>query len=75
MGFKSCSKGWEDAHLKNFLRHAIEKKRQYLIEQLIALGAYREDDKQLFTLTLTELETEYEYFSKISQEKEASGRE
>ncbi|MEE8673168.1 MAG: Fur-regulated basic protein FbpA [Heyndrickxia faecalis] len=46
-----------------------------MIEQLIALGAYQEDDKQLFTLTLTELETEYAYFSKISQEKEASGRE
>ncbi|MGJ7919782.1 Fur-regulated basic protein FbpA [Neobacillus sp. LXY-4] len=45
------------------IRRAIEKRRQYLIEQLIGMGYYKKGDNQLFELTLTDLEEEYEKIS------------
>lgn len=50
--------------MKNLLRDAVEKKKQYLMNKLIILGAYKKDDKHLFELTLNELEEEYRYFKK-----------
>ncbi|WP_018661728.1 Fur-regulated basic protein FbpA [Heyndrickxia acidiproducens] len=57
----------------NLLREAIEKKRQFLMAQLIAMGTYPENDKQLSKLTLTELEKEYAYSKKKEQESRAAG--
>ncbi|MED1471804.1 Fur-regulated basic protein FbpA [Bacillus salipaludis] len=51
--------------MKNLLRDAVEKKKRYLINKLITLGAYKKDDKHLFELTLNELEEEYSSFRKI----------
>ncbi|MDQ0201527.1 Fur-regulated basic protein FbpA [Neobacillus ginsengisoli] len=45
--------------MSNLLRDAVEKKKQYLIDKLIALGFYKKDDKHLFEWTLSELEKEY----------------
>jgi len=41
------------------LRNAVEKRRQMLINKLIAFQTYKKDDKHLFELSLTELEREY----------------
>ena len=46
----------------NILRKAVEDKRKGLIERLIAFNIYKKEDKQLFELTLTELEHEYRRF-------------
>ncbi|MFB9760718.1 Fur-regulated basic protein FbpA [Ectobacillus funiculus] len=43
----------------NLLRHAVEKKKQYLIDQLISLGFYQKDSHYLFEWTLSDLEKEY----------------
>ncbi|MDQ6598695.1 Fur-regulated basic protein FbpA [Bacillus salipaludis] len=46
----------------DILRDAVEKKRKQLIEKLIAFNVYKSEDKHLFELSLTELETEYRTF-------------
>ncbi|MFP3126690.1 Fur-regulated basic protein FbpA [Ectobacillus funiculus] len=43
----------------NLLRDAVEKKKQYLIDQLISLGFYQKDSQYLFEWTLSDLEKEY----------------
>ncbi|WP_084820240.1 Fur-regulated basic protein FbpA [Mesobacillus campisalis] len=48
------------------LRKAVEKKRKKLIEKLIAFNVYKKEDKHLFELSLTELETEYKKFNSTS---------
>ncbi|MDP4104859.1 MAG: Fur-regulated basic protein FbpA [Bacillota bacterium] len=50
--------------MNNILRHAVEKKKQYLMDKLIALGTYKKNDEHLFELTLSELEEEYRSFRK-----------
>lgn len=42
------------------IRNAIEKRKHFLINKLIGLGFFKKGDIQLFELTLTELETEYQ---------------
>jgi hypothetical protein len=44
------------------LRKAVENKRKRLIEKLIAYSVYKKEDKDLFELTLTELENEFRKF-------------
>ena len=44
----------------NFIRKAIEKRKHFLINKLIGLGFFKKNDIQLFELTLTELEAEYQ---------------
>ncbi|GER68311.1 hypothetical protein BpJC7_22850 [Weizmannia acidilactici] len=61
--------------MKNLLRDAIEKKKRYLMNRLIEMDAYPENDEQLYKLTLTELEKEYHYFRKKQQESEAAGEQ
>lgn len=41
---------------------AIEERRKLLIDKLIAFNLYKIEDKHLFQLTLTELESEYRRF-------------
>ncbi|WP_100488421.1 Fur-regulated basic protein FbpA [Sporolactobacillus pectinivorans] len=41
------------------LRQVVEIRRQELIDQLIEADVFKKDGKQLFELTLTELENEY----------------
>lgn len=48
----------------NLLRDAVEKKKQYLINQLITLGFYKKDNQHLFEWTLSDLEKEYRYLKK-----------
>ncbi|TGA97705.1 Fur-regulated basic protein FbpA [Sporolactobacillus shoreae] len=43
----------------NALRQTLESKRQELIDQLIDAEVFKKDGKQLFELTLQELESEY----------------
>lgn len=40
-------------------RKAVEDRRKKLINQLITFNIYQKEEKQLFDLTLTELENEY----------------
>ncbi|MGG0414106.1 Fur-regulated basic protein FbpA [Peribacillus simplex] len=49
------------------LRKAIEKKRNFLINELINKGVYKKNDIHLFELTLTDLENEYIKISKIEE--------
>jgi hypothetical protein len=49
----------------NILRKAVENKRKKLIEKLIALNVYKKEDKNLFELSLTELENEYRRFQSL----------
>ncbi|WP_242224096.1 Fur-regulated basic protein FbpA [Bacillus cereus group sp. BfR-BA-01380] len=42
------------------LRYAVEKRKKQLIEKLIDVGIYKVLNKQLYELTLDELEKEYE---------------
>ncbi|NMD71770.1 Fur-regulated basic protein FbpA [Bacillus sp. DNRA2] len=39
-----------------------EKKRQKLINKLVFFNVYKEDDKQLYELSLLKLESEYNKF-------------
>lgn len=43
----------------NILRKAVEDRRKKLINKLIAFNVYQKEDKNLYNLTLTELENEY----------------
>lgn len=47
--------------MANLLRTAVQKKRQYLMDELLKQGVYKKDDKHLYELTLTDLEAEYHY--------------
>ncbi|WP_064093472.1 Fur-regulated basic protein FbpA [Rossellomorea aquimaris] len=40
-------------------QEAVEKRRQELINKLLIYNVYKKEDRQLFELTLLELETEY----------------
>jgi len=46
--------------MKGYLRTAIEKRKQYLINKLIQFDIYKICHKHLYELTLTELEEEYQ---------------
>lgn len=48
------------------LRNAVEKRRQRLINKLIAFQTFKKDDKHLFELSLTELENEYKLLKEHS---------
>jgi Fur-regulated basic protein A len=52
--------------VSNILRKAVEDRRKKLIEKLIAFKAYKKEDKQLWELSLTELENEYRRFQSHS---------
>jgi hypothetical protein len=52
--------------MKKMLSDAVEKKKQFLMDKLISLKAYKIDDKHLFEITLSELEEEYKSFKKAS---------
>jgi len=47
------------------LRNAVEKRRQSLIDKLIAFQTYKKDNKHLFELSLTELENEYKTLQQL----------
>ncbi|WP_453993474.1 Fur-regulated basic protein FbpA [Bacillus nitroreducens] len=46
------------------LRHAIQSKKEEMINTLIQHGIYKKNNKQLYELTLGELEDEYKIFLK-----------
>ena len=50
------------------VRANVETRRNKLIDELIALEVYKKDDRQLFELSLCELEIEYR---RIQTRKEA----
>lgn len=43
------------------LRKAVNDRRQKLIDKLISFDLYKKEDKHLFELSLTELESEYRH--------------
>ncbi|TLS38746.1 Fur-regulated basic protein FbpA [Pseudalkalibacillus caeni] len=45
------------------LRQALEKKRRFYINHLIAAGVYKKSDSHLYECTLTDLEKEYQQLS------------
>ncbi|MFB9759215.1 MULTISPECIES: Fur-regulated basic protein FbpA [Bacillaceae] len=47
--------------MNNLLRYAIEQRKQYLIDQLIASGLYTKESTYLFRWTLSDLEQEYTF--------------
>jgi hypothetical protein len=47
--------------MKNLHRKAVQKKRQFLTNELIRSGIYKKNNKHLYEWTLGELETEYQY--------------
>ncbi|MDQ0246706.1 hypothetical protein J2S09_004310 [Bacillus fengqiuensis] len=49
-------------------REAIEKRKSFLINQLVNRGVYKKNDTHLFELTLSDLEEEY---NKIEIKKES----
>ena len=46
----------------NILRKAVEYRRKKIIDKLIAFNIYKKEDKDLFKLSLTELENEFRRF-------------
>ncbi|MGG1674140.1 Fur-regulated basic protein FbpA [Neobacillus sp. NRS-1170] len=46
----------------NLLRNAVYLKKQNLINKLIKFGIYKKNSKQLYELTLSELEKEYRLY-------------
>jgi hypothetical protein len=44
------------------IQSAVENRRKHIIDTLIAFNIYKKQDKHLFELSLTELESEYKTF-------------
>jgi hypothetical protein len=44
----------------NQLREAVFRRKEKLIKKLIAQGVYKKNNKHLYELTLSEIESEYE---------------
>ncbi len=42
-----------------YLRSALEKRKQYLIEQLVSSHVYKKSSKHLFEWTLSDVEQKY----------------
>jgi hypothetical protein len=51
--------------MANLLREAVQKKRQFLIDELIKSGIYKINDKHLYEWTLSDLENEYNAIEKL----------
>ncbi|WP_312092644.1 Fur-regulated basic protein FbpA [Niallia sp.] len=51
---------------------AIQKRRNYLIDQLLSVGIYKKENVQLYELCLSDLEREYKLFKEgeTTSEKE-----
>ncbi|MCP8615382.1 Fur-regulated basic protein FbpA [Salirhabdus salicampi] len=43
--------------MQNYLREAVEKLRNYYIDQLIEAGLYIKSDREVYSLTLSELQS------------------
>ncbi|ALC80557.1 MULTISPECIES: Fur-regulated basic protein FbpA [Bacillus] len=43
------------------LSEAVYRRKEKLIEELIALGIYKKEEHHLYELTLSEIETEYSH--------------
>jgi hypothetical protein len=55
------------------LRKGVNERRQILIDKLISFDLYKKEDKHLFELSLTELESEYRHL--LNQSHPHSGIE
>ncbi|WP_410774570.1 Fur-regulated basic protein FbpA [Ectobacillus funiculus] len=53
--------------MNNLLRYAIEQRKQYLIDQLIASGLYTKESTYLFRWTLSDLEQEYIFVKRMKK--------
>ncbi|NRD79470.1 Fur-regulated basic protein FbpA [Bacillus sp. BRMEA1] len=51
--------------MANLLREAVQRKRQFLIDELIKSGIYKINDKHLYEWTLSELEKEFKTIEKL----------
>jgi len=45
--------------MENTLRHAVQVKKEKLINKMIQSGIYKKNNKHLYELTLTDLESVY----------------
>ncbi|MCP8967219.1 Fur-regulated basic protein FbpA [Ectobacillus ponti] len=53
--------------MSRLLRGMLEKRKQYWIEQLIASGMYKKEEKHLFEWTTSELEKGYHFVRKTEK--------
>jgi Fur-regulated basic protein A len=47
--------------MKNLHRKAVQKKRQFITNELIKSGIYKKNNKHLYEWSMCELETEYQF--------------
>ncbi|HET7657724.1 MAG TPA: Fur-regulated basic protein FbpA [Bacillales bacterium] len=50
--------------MANRLRQVVEDKKQFFIQELLNAGIYKRANRQLYELTLSELEKEYDRLPK-----------
>ncbi|MEC1521074.1 Fur-regulated basic protein FbpA [Neobacillus niacini] len=55
--------------MKNILRTAVQRRRQFLIDKLLKVGVFKKEDRHLYEWTLTDLEEEYKYIETSSLAK------
>ncbi|EJQ43286.1 hypothetical protein IEE_03464 [Bacillus cereus BAG5X1-1] len=48
------------------LRFAVENRKRHLIDELIGAGVFKIRERQLYELSLEELEKEYEYIEEFA---------
>lgn len=63
--------------MANQLRRAVEQKKQFYIERLLEKGIFKQNGRQLYELTLSELQREYEGLvrrKKSTKKREDTGR-
>ncbi|MDM5154283.1 Fur-regulated basic protein FbpA [Bacillus sp. DX1.1] len=53
--------------MSNQLRFAVENRKRHLIDQLIGAGVFKILDRQLYELSLDELEQEYKDIEKYAE--------
>jgi hypothetical protein len=53
--------------MSNQLREAVTRKKQDYITKLLEAGIYKASDRQLYELTLSELEQEFQFLSKTDE--------
>jgi hypothetical protein len=47
--------------MKNTQHNAVQKKRQFITNELIKSGIYKKNNKHLYEWSMSELESEYQY--------------
>lgn len=56
----NITNGWRGDHMAPQLKKAVEMRKKQLIQRLIQLGIYKKEERNLYELSLSELESEYQ---------------